>query len=63
MRPLVVVPTTIVLLVGLLFVVSPLARGLGVTVGALVGVVLVLVAASRLAQERRRSRRVPPARG
>jgi hypothetical protein len=41
------------LLVGLLFVVSPLARGDGFTVGAILGLILIGLGTARLVLEKR----------
>ena len=48
--------SVLVLLVGLVALISPFARGLGFTTGALVSVVLIAVSGARLFAETRRSR-------
>jgi len=48
-----VIFAVLVLGIGVLFIVSPLTRGLGFTFGSLIGVLLVLASAYRLARELR----------
>ena len=53
MRAFYLIFATFVVVIGLLFVISPLTRGLGFTFGSLVGVVLVVAGSYRLARELR----------
>ena len=56
MRTFVVVLAAVTVLLGLLFVVSAFARGLGLTRGAILGLVLIAVGGLRLSIEARRGR-------